>query len=153
MTDVSLWSIFLNAALVNNFVLAYFLGICPFFGVSSKLETAARMGAAVGFVMLVASVCAFLINLLLDAELLRSKWQAHLYKTEPQPQPKTNDEHATTPERHVNLLVEVVSATNLPPPDNGNGSGSTRNPLVVVHMGAGTELHRTRALPKTLDPI
>jgi electron transport complex protein RnfA len=43
-------------------VLAYFLGICPFFGVSSKLETAVRMGGAVSFVMLVASVCAFLIN-------------------------------------------------------------------------------------------
>ena len=67
MNDASHWSIFLNAALVNNFVLAYFLGICPFFGVSSKLETAVRMGGAVSFVMLVASVCAFLINLLLDA--------------------------------------------------------------------------------------
>jgi electron transport complex protein RnfA len=67
MTDVSLWSIFLNAALVNNFVLAYFLGICPFFGVSSQLSTATRMGGAVSFVMLVASVCAFLINGLLDA--------------------------------------------------------------------------------------
>jgi len=66
MNDASLWSVFLNAALVNNFVLAYFLGICPFFGVSSKLETAVRMGGAVSFVMLVASICAFLINLLLD---------------------------------------------------------------------------------------
>ena len=67
MSDVSNWSIFLNAALVNNFVLAYFLGICPFFGVSSQLATATRMGGAVSFVMLVASVCAFLINGLLDA--------------------------------------------------------------------------------------
>jgi electron transport complex protein RnfA len=67
MKDASLWSIFLNSALINNFVLAYFLGICPFFGVSAKLETAARMGMAASFVMLVASVCAFLINLLLDA--------------------------------------------------------------------------------------
>ena len=66
MSDASHWSVFLNAALINNFVLAYFLGICPFFGVSSRLETAVRMGGAVGFVMLVASVCAFLINLLLD---------------------------------------------------------------------------------------
>jgi len=65
--DASYWTIFLNAALVNNFVLAYFLGICPFFGVSSKLDTAARMGAAASFVMLVASACAYLINLLLDA--------------------------------------------------------------------------------------
>ena len=67
MKDASYWSIFLNAALVNNFVLAYFLGLCPFFGISGKLETAVRMGAAASFVMLVASVCAFLINLLLDA--------------------------------------------------------------------------------------
>ena len=74
MSDASHWSIFLNAALINNFVLAYFLGICPFFGVSSKLETAVRMGMAVAFVMLVASVCAYAINLLLafvDAPYLR----------------------------------------------------------------------------------
>lgn len=67
MNDVSHWTILVNAALVNNFVLAYFLGLCPFFGVSSKLDNAVRMGAAVSFVMLVASICAFLINLLLDA--------------------------------------------------------------------------------------
>ena len=67
MKDPGYWSIFLNAALINNFVLAYFLGICPFFGVSSKLETAVRMSGAVGFVMLVASVCAFGINLILEA--------------------------------------------------------------------------------------
>jgi electron transport complex protein RnfA len=59
VNDVSLASIFLNASLVNNFVLAYFLGICPFLGVSGKLATATRMGGAVTFVMLVASVCAF----------------------------------------------------------------------------------------------
>jgi electron transport complex protein RnfA len=67
MNDVSLWSIFLNSALINNFVLAYFLGICPFFGVSSKLDTAWRMGAAASFVMMVASMCAFVINIVLDA--------------------------------------------------------------------------------------
>ena len=67
MSDASHWSIFLNAALINNFVLAYFLGICPFFGVSAKLDTAVKMGGAVGFVMLVASVCAYLINILLAA--------------------------------------------------------------------------------------
>lgn len=67
MTDVSHWSVFINAALINNFVLAYFLGLCPFFGVSAKLETAARMGGAVSFVMLVAAVCAHLITLLLSA--------------------------------------------------------------------------------------
>ncbi|MBT8445236.1 MAG: RnfABCDGE type electron transport complex subunit A [Gammaproteobacteria bacterium] len=67
MSDASNWAIFINAALINNFVLAYFLGICPFFGVSSKLETAVRMGGAVSFVMLVASVCAYSINLVLEA--------------------------------------------------------------------------------------
>ena len=67
MNDDSLWSIFLNASLVNNFVLAYFLGICPFLGVSGKLETATRMGGAVCFVMLVSSLCAFGINRLLIA--------------------------------------------------------------------------------------
>ena len=55
-------SVFLNACLVNNFVLAYFLGICPFLGVSGRVDTAARMGAAVTFVMLVSSVCAFAIH-------------------------------------------------------------------------------------------
>lgn len=62
MTEQPLWSIFLNAALVNNFVLAYFLGICPFMGVSSKVATAARMGGAVMFVMLISSVAAFGIH-------------------------------------------------------------------------------------------
>ena len=74
MTGDPLWSIFVNACLINNFVLAYFLGICPFLGVSGKLETASRMGGAVTFVMLVSSTCAFGINRLLiaiDAPYLR----------------------------------------------------------------------------------
>jgi len=62
-----LWSIFVNACLINNFVLAYFLGICPFLGVSGKVATASRMGAAVTFVMVVSSTCAFGIHLLLKA--------------------------------------------------------------------------------------
>jgi Na+-translocating ferredoxin:NAD+ oxidoreductase subunit A len=65
MIDAELWALFLNATLVNNFVLAYFLGICPFLGVSGRLESAGRMGLAVTFVMLVASLCAFAINRLL----------------------------------------------------------------------------------------
>lgn len=65
MNEQSLWSIFVNAALVNNFVLAYFLGICPFLGVSAKMATATRMGGAVMFVMLVSSVCAYAIHHLL----------------------------------------------------------------------------------------
>ena len=66
MNTESLSSIFLNAAIVNNFVLSMFLGICPFLGVSAKKETAVRMGLAVTFVMLVSSVCAYGINIMLD---------------------------------------------------------------------------------------
>ncbi len=65
MIDADLWNLFINASLVNNFVLAYFLGICPFLGVSGRLESAGRMGLAVTFVMLVASLCAFVIHRLL----------------------------------------------------------------------------------------
>jgi len=74
MSGDPFWSIFIGACLINNFVLAYFLGICPFLGVSAKLSTASRMGAAVTFVMLVSSACAFGINQLLlaiDAPYLR----------------------------------------------------------------------------------
>jgi len=74
MSSDPLWSIFINACLINNFVLAYFLGICPFLGVSGRLETATRMGGAVTFVMLISSICAYGINALLvaiDAPYLR----------------------------------------------------------------------------------
>ncbi len=67
MNPEPLGNIFLNAVLINNFVLAYFLGICPFLGVSGKLPTATRMGGAVMFVMLVSSVCAYGIQALLVA--------------------------------------------------------------------------------------
>jgi electron transport complex protein RnfA len=53
---MELFVIFIGAALVNNFVLARFLGICPFLGVSKRLETAFGMGMAVIFVMTLASV-------------------------------------------------------------------------------------------------
>ncbi|NND97448.1 MAG: electron transport complex subunit A [Pirellulaceae bacterium] len=65
MSEESLWSIFINACLVNNFVLAYFLGICPFLGVSAKRGIAIRMGGAVTFVMLVSSMAAYGIHALL----------------------------------------------------------------------------------------
>lgn len=65
MTADSVTFIFLNAAVVNNFVLAMFLGICPFLGVSAKRDTALSMGLAVIFVMLVSSICAYGINWLL----------------------------------------------------------------------------------------
>lgn len=54
--------IFISAAIVNNFVLAYFLGVCPFLGVSNKLEKALSMGAATTFVMVLAAAVTWLIN-------------------------------------------------------------------------------------------
>lgn len=67
MNDESLWYIFINASLINNFVLAYFLGICPFLGVSGKMETATKMGGAVMFVMIISSMCAYGIHAFLVA--------------------------------------------------------------------------------------
>ncbi|MBB1076383.1 RnfABCDGE type electron transport complex subunit A [Rhodoferax sp. 4810] len=61
----STYQIFISVILANNFVLAMFLGLCPFLGVSGKLETAFPMGVATTFVMLVASLCAFGLNWLL----------------------------------------------------------------------------------------
>ena len=61
----SAFQIFINALLANNFVLAMFLGLCPFLGVSGRLDTAFPMGLATTFVMLVASLCAYGLNLLL----------------------------------------------------------------------------------------
>ena len=57
----SLITIFMSMALINNFILAKFLGLCPFFGVSKKLSNAISMGAAVTLVMLMASVATTLI--------------------------------------------------------------------------------------------
>ncbi len=54
--------IFISAAVVNNFVLAYFLGICPFLGVSRRLDTALNMGFATTFVMTLTAVITWLIN-------------------------------------------------------------------------------------------
>jgi electron transport complex protein RnfA len=74
MQPDSLTFIFLNAFLINNFVLAMFLGICPFLGVSGKIKTAWNMGLAVIFVMVVSSVCAYGINAILvrfELEFLR----------------------------------------------------------------------------------
>ena len=67
MPTESLSFIFLNAALSNNFVLALFLGLCPFLGVSGKLETAFPMGIATSFVILVSSILAFATNWILTA--------------------------------------------------------------------------------------
>lgn len=54
--------VFLSAAIVNNLVLSYFLGICPFLGVSRRLDTAVNMGLATTFVMTLAAVITWLIN-------------------------------------------------------------------------------------------
>lgn len=54
--------LFISAVLVNNFVLVQFLGLCPFMGVSGKLETAIGMSAATTFVLTLASVCSYLTN-------------------------------------------------------------------------------------------
>lgn len=57
----SLLVILLSAIFVDNFVLSKFMGICPFLGVSKKLDSAAGMGAAVTFVMVCATLCTYLI--------------------------------------------------------------------------------------------
>jgi electron transport complex protein RnfA len=59
---VTLILILISAVFVNNFVLARFLGICPFLGVSKKVDTALGMGMAVIFVMTVASVVTWFIQ-------------------------------------------------------------------------------------------
>jgi len=51
-----------GAIFVNNFILSRFLGICPFIGVSKKIETSLGMGAAVTFVMIVSSAVTWMIN-------------------------------------------------------------------------------------------
>ena len=63
---MTIFTILFTAALVNNFVLSQFMGICPFLGVSKKVETAAGMGGAVVFVITIASLCtSILYNYLL----------------------------------------------------------------------------------------
>ncbi|MDT8448350.1 MAG: electron transport complex protein RnfA [bacterium] len=53
--------LFISAAIVNNFVLSYFLGICPFVGVSKKIDASVSMGIAVTFVMTITAVTTWLI--------------------------------------------------------------------------------------------
>lgn len=60
MGDV-VW-IFVSAMVVNNFTFAYFLGLCPFMGVSGRIDTALKMGAANIFVLIVASICVWALN-------------------------------------------------------------------------------------------
>jgi electron transport complex protein RnfA len=58
----NLFAIFIGLAVINNFIVARFLGLCPFFGVSKKLSDALSMGGAVTFVMLMASTTTWLIT-------------------------------------------------------------------------------------------
>ena len=60
--------IFISAIFVNNIVLSQFLGICPFLGVSKKVETALGMSAAVAFVMTWATIVTYVLQkFVLDA--------------------------------------------------------------------------------------
>ncbi len=67
MTELGL--ILVATVLVNNFVLVKFLGLCPFMGVSRKLETAAGMALATTFVLTLSSVCSYLVQTWLLAPL------------------------------------------------------------------------------------
>ncbi len=66
MTD-SLLHIFLDAFLINNFVLCVFLGMCSFLGLSGKVSTSWRMGVSVIFVITVSSILSYFTNILLVA--------------------------------------------------------------------------------------
>jgi len=55
-------SLALGAILIENFIFSQFLGICPFMGVSKKVDTAVGMGIAVTFVMTVASIVCYIVN-------------------------------------------------------------------------------------------
>ena len=59
---MDLFVFFIAAILVNNYVLHYFLGICPFLGVSKKIDSAVSMGMAVTFVMTITAVVTWMIN-------------------------------------------------------------------------------------------
>jgi electron transport complex protein RnfA len=66
--------IFFSTLLINNFTLAMFLGLCPFFGVTSKVDTGWRLGAANTFVLVIVSVSAWALNtyVLTNAPYLRT---------------------------------------------------------------------------------
>ena len=65
--------IFISALLINNFTLSMFLGLCPFLGVTTKLQTAFRLGLANIFVMIITALCAYALNtwVLIHAPYLR----------------------------------------------------------------------------------
>jgi electron transport complex protein RnfA len=57
-----MFGIFVSAAIVTNFVLVYFLGLCPLIGVTGKSDTGLRLGLATTFVMVLASLAAWVLN-------------------------------------------------------------------------------------------
>lgn len=65
--------VFISAAIVTNFVLVYFLGLCPLIGVTNKSDTGLRLGLATTFVMVLASIAAWILNrwVLVNAPFLR----------------------------------------------------------------------------------
>ena len=58
----NLFWIFVSALVINNFTLSYFLGLCPFLGVSARIVTALRLGMANIFVMVITAICSWLLN-------------------------------------------------------------------------------------------
>ena len=59
---MDIFTVLIMSILVNNYVLYYFLGICPFLGVSKKIDSALSMGMAVTFVMTITAVVSWMIN-------------------------------------------------------------------------------------------
>ena len=77
---IDIFLISITAALINNFVLYYFVGICPFIGVSRQVDMAVGMGAAVTFVMAIAVFLSWTITyLILMPGALVSTWVAKLF--------------------------------------------------------------------------
>lgn len=62
---MSIMAILVSTIFVNNYVFARFLGICPFLGISNKMETAAGMGVAVTFVITLSSIITYFIHTLI----------------------------------------------------------------------------------------
>ena len=74
--------LFLSIVLVNNVITSQFMGICPFLGVSKKVDTAIGMGAAVTFVLTLASFITYFVQKLLEITNNQVKYQSHrLHRT------------------------------------------------------------------------
>ena len=98
--EITYFAIIIGAIFVNNVVLAQFLGICPFLGVSSKVETSMGMGAAVSFVMALTAVLA---------------WPLHPYFTLPLPLGVVSSvllllRHAAPVHRQTIVFILVIAA-------------------------------------------